>query len=153
MSAWLARSRYLVLLAVVGILVSAVTTFIWALANTVRFVVDLVANGAWDDNDTIVDLLALLDLYLIGTVLMITAIGLYELFIAKVALPEWLVIETLSDLKRKIVDVLVLVIGIKFLEKLATGKDAQDVLWVGLGSAAVMGVLVAWNALRDMGKH
>lgn len=62
-----------------------------------------------------------------------------------------MVIRTLGDLKRKIVEVIVLVIGIKFLEKLVTEKEAIDVLWYGLGSAAVMAVLVGWNALRDTG--
>jgi uncharacterized membrane protein YqhA len=96
-----------------------------------------------------VELLQVLDLYLIGTVLLITSIGLYELFVGPVELPDWLVIRTLSDLKTKIVEVLVLVIGIKFLEKAVTTKEAKDILWVGLGSAAVMTVLVAWNILKD----
>jgi uncharacterized membrane protein YqhA len=151
MAAWLARSRYLVLIAVVGIFLSALTTFGWALATTIDFVVDLIRSDAWEESSTIIELLEVLDLYLIGTVLLITAIGLYELFIGTVQLPEWLVIRTLGDLKRKLVEVIVLVIGIKFLEKLVTEKEAIDVLWYGLGSAAVMAVLVGWNAVRDSG--
>ena len=148
MSRWIGASRLLVVVAVVGVLLQAVIVFGWAIASTIDFAVDLVRTDAWEDSDTIVELLEALDLYLIGTVLVITAIGLWELFVSPVALPKWLVISTLSDLKMKIVEVLVLVIGIKFLQKLATGADAIDVLWVGLGSAAVMAVLVAWNALR-----
>jgi len=91
----------------------------------------------------------ILDLYLIGTVLIITAVGLYELFIGDVTLPGWLVIRSLSDLKTKIVEVIVLVIGIKFLEKLVTVKDPIDLLWYGLGSAVVMGVLIGWNSLKS----
>jgi len=149
MSRWIGASRLLVVFAVVGVLLQAIVTFAWAIASTVDFAIDLVSTDAWEDSDTIVDLLEALDLYLIGTVLVITAIGLWELFIGSVDLPKWLVINTLSDLKKKIVEVVVLVIGIKFLQKLATGSEAIDVLWVGLGSAAVMGVLVAWNTLRE----
>ena len=149
MSRWIGASRLLVVFAVVGVLLQAVITFGWAIASTVDFAIDLISTDAWEDSDTIVDLLEALDLYLIGTVLVITAIGLWELFIGPVDLPKWLVIKTLSDLKKKIVEVVVLVIGIKFLQKLATGSDAIDVLWVGLGSAAVMAVLVAWNTLRE----
>ena len=140
--------RYLVILAVIGIAVQAIATFGWAVWVTGDFVGDLVSTSAWQQDDTIVELLQVLDLYLIGTVLLITAIGLYELFIGEVQLPDWLVIRNLSDLKTKIVEVIVLVIGIKFVEKLVTVKDPIDVLWYGLGSAAVMAVLIGWNSFK-----
>jgi uncharacterized membrane protein YqhA len=139
--------RYLVI--VVGIAIQAVATFGWGVWITVDFVYDLVTTSAWQQETTIVELLQVLDVYLIGTVLVITAIGLYELFIAEVQLPAWLVIRNLSDLKTKIVEVVVLVIGIKFVEKLVTTKEPIDVLWYGLGSAAVMAVLIGWNTLKS----
>ena len=148
MAKLLGKLRYLVIVAVVGIGVQAVATFGWAVAITIDFIDDLIRTSAWQQDDTVVELLQVLDLYLVGTVLLITAIGLYELFIGDVQLPDWLVIRSLSDLKAKIVDVIVLVIGIKFLEKLAKGGEAIDLLWYGLGSAAVMAVLIGWNALK-----
>jgi uncharacterized membrane protein YqhA len=141
--------RYVVIVAVVGIALQAIATFGWAVWITGDFVYDLLSSSAWRQDDTIVELLQVLDLYLIGTVLIITAVGLYELFIGDVHLPEWLVIRNLSDLKTKIVEVIVLVIGIKFVEKLVTVKDPIDVLWYGLGSAAVMAVLIGWNSLKS----
>jgi uncharacterized membrane protein YqhA len=141
--------RYVVIVAVVGIALQALATFGWAVWITGDFVYDLLSSSAWRQDDTIIELLQVLDLYLIGTVLIITAIGLYELFIGDVQLPEWLVIRNLSDLKTKIVEVIVLVIGIKFVEKLVTVKDPIDVLWYGLGSAAVMAVLIGWNSLKS----
>lgn len=141
--------RYLVIVAVVGIALQAIATFGWAVWITGDFIYDLLSSSAWQQDDTVVELLQVLDLYLIGTVLIITAVGLYELFIADVALPDWLVIRSLSDLKTKIVEVIVLVIGIKFLEKLVEVKDPIDLLWYGLGSAVVMGVLIGWNNLKS----
>jgi uncharacterized membrane protein YqhA len=141
--------RYVVVVAVVGIALQAIATFGWAVWITGDFVYDLLSSSAWRQDDTIVELLQVLDLYLIGTVLIITAIGLYELFIGDVNLPAWLVIRNLSDLKTKIVEVIVLVIGIKFVEKLVTVKDPIEVLWYGLGSAAVMAVLIGWNSLKS----
>lgn len=145
------KLRYLVIVAVIGIGLQAVATFGWAAAITVDFIDDLVRTTAWQQDDTVVELLQVLDLYLIGTVLLITSIGLYELFIGDVQLPQWLVIRNLSDLKAKIVDVIVLVIGIKFLEKLVKGGEAIDILWYGLASAAVMAVLIGWNTLKSRG--
>ncbi len=141
--------RYLVVVAVFGIAIQAIATFGWAVWITIDFVYDLVTTSAWQQDDTVVELLQVLDIYLIGTVLVITAIGFYELFISEVQLPEWLVIRTLSDLKTKIVEVIVLVIGIKFVEKLVMTKEPIDVLWYGLGSAAVMAVLIGWNTLKS----
>jgi uncharacterized membrane protein YqhA len=148
MARLLARTRYLVMIGIVGIAVQALATFGWAVAITIDFILDLVTDSTWQDPGTVVELLQVLDLYLIGTVLVITAIGLYELFIGPIDVPTWLVITSLSDLKAKIVDVLVLVIGIKFLEKVVRSDEAIDVLWYGLGSAAVMLVLVGWNTLK-----
>ena len=141
--------RYLVIVAVVGIAIQAIATFGWAVWITIDFVYDLLTTSAWQQDDTVVELLQVLDLYLIGTVLLITAIGFYELFISEVQLPDWLIIRTLSDLKTKIVEVIVLVIGIKFIEKLVMTKEPIDVLWYGLGSAAVMAVLIGWNTLKS----
>ena len=141
--------RYLVIVAVVGIAIQAIATFSWAVWITIDFVYDLLTTSAWQQDDTVVELLQVLDLYLIGTVLLITAIGFYELFISEVQLPDWLIIRTLSDLKTKIVEVIVLVIGIKFVEKLVMTKEPIDVLWYGLGSAAVMAVLIGWNTLKS----
>lgn len=148
MARWLGRTRYLVVVAVVGVLVEALATYGWAVVNTLDFVRVLVTTDAREESETIIELLQVIDLYLVGTVLLITAVGLYELFVGDVDLPDWLVIRSLTDLKTKIVELLVLVIGIKFLEKAVLSKEAIDVLWVGLGSAAVMAVLVAWNALK-----
>lgn len=144
----LGKARLLVIVAVVGVFLQSLATYAWAVARTGKFMLDLVRTSAWQQDDTIVELLEVLDLYLIGTVLLITAIGLHELFVGPLEVPEWLIIKDFSSLKSKIVDVLVLVIGIKFLEKVVRSKEAIDVLWVGLGSGAVMAVLIAWNVLK-----
>lgn len=144
----LGNARLLVIVAVVGVFFQSLATYAWAVARTGKFMLDLVRTTAWKQDDTIVELLVVLDLYLIGTVLLITAIGLHELFVGSLDVPEWLIIKDFSSLKSKIVDVLVLVIGIKFLEKVVRTKEAIDVLWVGLGSGAVMAVLIAWNVLK-----
>ena len=144
----LGKARLLVIVAVVGVLFQSLATYAWAVARTGDFMLDLARTSAWQQDDTIVELLEVLDLYLIGTVLLITAIGLHELFVGSLEVPEWLIIKDFSSLKSKIVDVLVLVIGIKFLEKVVRSKEAIDVLWTGLGSGAVMAVLIAWNVLK-----
>ena len=53
----------------------------------------------------------LMDAFLIATALLIFAIGLYELFIEDIAMPEWLEVHSLHDLKAKLASVIVLVLA------------------------------------------
>jgi uncharacterized membrane protein YqhA len=96
-----------------------------------------------------VKLLDVIDIYLLGAVLLILAVGLVELFVTSVRLPAWLEIHSLSDLKGKLIDVIQMVAAIKFLEKLVTAEEALDVLWYAL---AVSIVILALLAVRWMHK-
>lgn len=97
------------------------------------------------DAGLIVPIVQLMDLFLLGTVLLVFALGLHELFIQKLDMPEWLVIDDLKKLKGKLSDVVILIVGIKFLEKLIDSKSAQDTLMTGVGVAVVIGALVLFN--------
>jgi uncharacterized membrane protein YqhA len=67
------------------------------------------------------------------------------LFIYKLDLPEWLLIDNLSKLKAKLSDVIILFMAVKFLKRLIDGKSAIDTLYVGLAVAVVAGVLILFN--------
>ena len=70
-----------------------------------------------------------MDIFLIATVLFIFAMGMYELFIEKINLPEWLIINNLHDLKAKLSSVIILVMGITFLKHLVEWTDPQGTLY------------------------
>ncbi len=142
----LEKSKYVVLIAVVSLMVCSVVTFGWGAVKTGRFVLSLFGNG----NETliIVGLLDVVDTFLIGTVLFIFAIGLYELFVGPLDQPDWLYIDDLNKLKAKLSDVIVLFMAIKFLDKLLQAKDYQETVWYAISVAIVSGVLIAFNYLR-----
>ena len=71
-----------------------------------------------------VELIAVMDTFLIATALYIFAVGLYELFIADLELPEWLNIHNMHDLKAKLSGVIILVMAVTFLEHLVHWEDA-----------------------------
>lgn len=146
MAKLLEKSKYVVLIAVVSLMVCSVATFGWGAVKTGRFVLSLLGNG----NETliIVALLDVVDTFLIATVLFIFAIGLYELFVGPLTQPEWLYIDDLNKLKAKLSDVIVLFMAIKFLDKLLQAKDYQDTVLYALSVAIVAAVLIAFNALR-----
>lgn len=91
-----------------------------------------------------------MDAFLIAIGLYIFAIALYKLFIGDLNLPAWLEMRNLYQLKVKIVSIIVLVMGIKFLEKFAVSKDAQDTLMLGAAFAVASAALIGFSALiRD----
>jgi uncharacterized membrane protein YqhA len=143
----LEQSKYMVLIGVIALLVAAAVTFGWGAIKTISFVAMLV-NSAGSDPLTIVRLLEVVDTFLIATVLLIISLGLYYLFIDKLQLPEWLVIDDLSKLKGKLSDVVVLFMAIKFLEKLLQSKDSQELIFFALSVAVVAAVLIAFNYSR-----
>ena len=135
-----------------ALLATAVVTFVWGAAKVWSFVRLLLDDGA-DSAAAIVRLLEVIDLYLLGTVLLIFAAGMVELFITPLRLPKWLVIDSLGDLKGKLIDVIQLVAAIKFLEKLVLGKDALDVLWYGIATSLVIAVLAGVRWSRSITDH
>ncbi len=145
----LESSRYVVLIAVVSLLVTAVATFIWGAVQTFFLISRFVATPT--DAGLIVPIVQLMDLFLLGTVLLVFALGLHELFIQKLALPEWLVIDDLKKLKGKLSDVLILILAIKFIEKMIDTKNAQDTLMIGIAVAVVIGGLVLFNYTSSKG--
>jgi uncharacterized membrane protein YqhA len=145
----LESARYVVLIAVVSLLVAAIATFLWGAAQTAFLISKFVA--APTDSSLIVAIVQLLDLFLLGTVLLVFALGLHELFIQKLALPEWLVIDDLKKLKGKLSDVDIIILAIKFLEKLIESKNAQDTHMTGIAVAVVIGGLVLFNYTSSKG--
>ena len=145
----LESSRYIVLIAVVSLLVAAVATFLWGAVQTFFLIGKFIATPM--DAALIVPIVQLMDLFLLGTVLLVFALGLHELFIQKLDMPEWLVIDDLKKLKGKLSDVVILILGIKFLEKLIDSKSAQDTLMTGVGVAVVIGALVLFNYTSSKG--
>lgn len=140
----LEHCKYVVLIGVVALMVAAFATFLWGSVKTINFVLMLI-NNTQDDSLITLYLLQAVDIFLIGTVLLILSTGLYDLFIHKLDLPDWLSIDDLSKLKAKLSDVIILFMAIKFLEKLLTASNPQDILFVALSVAVVAAVLIAFN--------
>ena len=81
-----------------------------------------------------------IDLYLIATVAFITALGLYKLFIAKgnFEMPIQIKISDLKSLKDKIIGVVIAALGVTFLGKIAEEEVSSDLMYMGIGIAAVI---------------
>lgn len=96
--------------------------------------------------ETIVSILTSVDAILLGTVLLVIGYGLYELFVdTNLEVPQWLEINTLDDLKAKLIGVIVAIIAVIFVGVLVDAKSANDVMYYGAGAGAVIVALAAFS--------
>ncbi len=145
MNALLSKSRYLVLIAVISLLISALAAFLWGAYKTFEILAHAAGSFGEDDHAIGVELISLMDTFMIATALYIFAVGLYELFVAELDLPEWLTIHNLHDLKGKLSGVIILVMAVNFLERLVHWKDAPSTLMFGVAIAVVTASLIAFG--------
>lgn len=154
----LASSRYLVLAAVAGALVAAFALFAYGVAETVVVIVDAVSRGEVSSKGAKALTLAfieIVDLFLLGTVFLMIALGLYELFIDEnLTLPKWLSFTSFDDLKNKLVGVVVVVLSVLFLGAVVGWDGSRDLLGFGTGVALVIAALTYFlsTAKSDKGK-
>jgi len=141
----LESSTRLILVVVVTALIAAVAALAWGVYKAGDTVVHLLK----DFNDPLmaVSFIEIMDAFLIAIGLYIFALAVYELFIGDLDLPAWLEMHTLYELKVKLVSVIVLVMGVKFLERFAEGKNAEDTLMIGIAFAVATAALVGFSVV------
>jgi uncharacterized membrane protein YqhA len=144
MSKLLEKSRYLVIIGVLGLLVAALAAFAWGLFQTVQ-TVTLIVQSLGADKGITVALLQIVDSFLIATTLLIFSVSLYELFVGDVPMPEWMVAHNLHDLKTKLSSMIVMVMAVKFVEKLVEVKSYGDILYFGAAITLVSAALIAFG--------
>ncbi len=144
MSKLLGLSRYLALIAVIGSLLASVAAYIYGFIKVVNIILKLFATAFGDEVVTI-SFIELMDTFLIATALLIFAIGIYELFVGDLDMPEWLVIKDFNGLKIKLSGVIILVLAVTFLKHLVEWKDPQGTLFFGAAIAVVGAMLIAFN--------
>lgn len=147
----LGLARYLAIVAVVGLLATSVATFGWSIARTVLFVSDLF-EGKWRTDTQVVSLLKTIDTYLLALVQFIIVVGLYELFIGELDVPEWLKIESLDELKKPIIDILVVFVAVKGIEGLLKQEDPLDALTFVGAAASLILVLTLFRLAKESAK-
>src|SRR5262245_51181237 len=120
----LASSRYFIVVAVVGSFVASAAALVYGGLSTLRVVLQAYGAGVFDEKGAkllAVELVTIIDLFLLGTVLYIVAVGLYELFVDPgLPMPGWLRISTLDDLKERLLGVVVVLLAVTFLGSAVT---------------------------------
>ena len=85
--------------------------------------------------------------FLIGTVLYITAVGLYQLFVKEIDFPAWLKVESTEELETNLIGVTVVVLAVNFMGAFFAG-GTDDLLQYGAGIALPIAALGLFVGLR-----
>ena len=140
----LEKSRYLAIIGVISLLIASVAAFAWGTFKTVHTVLLVIASLGADPAITI-EFIEIVDSFLIATAILIFTVSLYELFIGEINVPEWMLAHNLYELKGKLSSMVVLVMGVKFLQTLFEVKDASELMQSGIAIAIVSAVLIAFG--------
>lgn len=87
----------------------------------------------------------MIDVYLIATVLLILSIGMWELFVAELDVPAWLDVRSLDDLKKSLIDVLVVFVAVKSVEKFGSSDDPGKALRYAIAGSVL---ILSFTAFR-----
>lgn len=134
-------ARLMTIVGILTFLLAAVGLLFHAATETWRMAGELVApeGAAMTSQQLILGSIKLIDLVLIATTLQLVAVGLYSLFIdSTIPLPDWLRIEGIDDLKRKLIVMVIIVLAVLFLEQVTTWGTDRNVLPLGAAIALVI---------------
>ena len=137
--------RYITILAVLLSIISAFSLIVlgsWDIIQAVIFYNPLFDDSISNNNELLFKIISAIDLFLIGIVLLIFGFGIYELFVSEIDFANakftesTLKIRDLDQLKNKIIKVIIIVLIVKYFEKILKSSQnftsPQDILFFSL---------------------
>jgi uncharacterized membrane protein YqhA len=156
MSRILSGTRYLVVIPVIGLAIAASLFFVFGGIGLIRLLIELtiaaISNLTQETHSTdrgliIFEVVEFVHLFLVGTVLYITANGLYQLFINEIKFPNWLKIDSTEELETNLIGVTVVVLAVNFMGAVFVGRQ-ENLLEFGAGIALPIAALGVFLGLR-----
>ena len=152
-----ASSRFLITLAVLGTFFAAASVLIYGALTVIGIVFHLIGTEEYTPDGAkrlAVDAIEIIDVFLLGTVLYITALGLYQLFLDDtLPMPKWLVIQSLDDLKERLVGVVVVLLAVSFLGAVVTWNGNVNIAALGFAVGLVLFALAYLLTRGGMREH
>tara|TARA_B100001063_G_C16457907_1_gene401586 strand:+ start:88 stop:612 length:525 start_codon:yes stop_codon:yes gene_type:complete len=142
--------RYVVILAVILSITASISLILigsWDIIQAIIFYNPLFNSEIVDNNQLLFKIISSIDLFLIGIVLLIFGFGIYELFVSEIDFANakfsesTLKINSLDQLKNKIIKVIIIVLIVKFFEKILKFTEnftsPLDILYFGLSILSI----------------
>jgi len=142
----LESSRYLLVLPVIGSLLLTVAVVIMGLGTILAQGWKLLESGEFGAKaakQLTLTVVQTIDMFLVGAISYIVAVGIYKLFISQdeEQLLKRIKIEKLDDLENKIIGVVVVALAVGFLGKAEEAVDTQALLQGAVGISVVIAAL------------
>jgi uncharacterized membrane protein YqhA len=154
MNRFFVGTRYLIIIPVIGLGLAAAAFFFFGGINLIRFLVEVVGEALGlievhhdEEINVVIEVVEFVHTFLIGTVLYITSIGFYQLFIGEIEFPGWLKIHNTEELETSLIGVTVVVLAVNFLGVVFTGESV-DMIAQGAGIALPIAALALFIAAR-----
>ncbi len=156
MTRFLLRTRYLILVPILGLALAATFFFIFGGISLIGLMVDILLGALSlapeavepEQGVIIFEVVEHVHIFLIGTVLYITAVGLYQLFIHEIDFPNWLKIDNTEELETNLIGVTVVVLAVNFMGAVFAG-GTENLLQYGVAIALPIAALGVFVALRS----
>jgi uncharacterized membrane protein YqhA len=156
MSSFLLKTRYLILIPILGLAVAAAFFFVFGGVALLRLLIQLALSliglapeaAEMEQGVIIFEVVEFVHTFLVGTVLYITAMGLYQLFIKEIDFPQWLKIDSTEELETNLIGVTVVVLAVNFMGAIFA-RGTENLLQYGAGIAlpiAALGLFVGFRA-------
>ena len=143
----LGGSRWVIFIAVIGTFLSAMTLLLYSAGVVIKTIWDLLTDLYFSEKNAktlSLTFISMIDLFLLGTVIYIISLGLYELFVDDdLPMPRWLKIDSIEALKEKLLGVVIVLLAVTFLGQVMSWTGGRDIFYLGTGIAAVIISLVA----------
>ena len=156
MSRFFVATRFLIILPIIGLGLAAAAFFVFGGYGLLRLLFQTIMEGLGlmhfehhgEELPIVIEVVEYVHTFLIGTVLYITSIGFYQLFISEIEFPGWLKINSTDELETSLIGVTVVVLAVNFLAIVFTGENV-DLLAQGAGIAlpiAALGIFIGMRA-------
>jgi len=148
-------TRYLVILPIIGLAIAAAVLFVFGGIGLLRFLLESISapeTALGTEVLPAVEVVEFVHQFLIGTVLFLTALGLYQLFIQEVDFPRWLKVDDTEELETLLIGVSVVVLAVNFLSVVFNARQV-DLFNYGAGIALPIAALALFIGMRARAKQ
>ena len=152
----LGRSRYVVLIAVAAVILIALSLFLLGTVEAGAAIYkawEKMFNGNLQAADLTVEFLEIVTVMMKAVVFYLIGVGLFSLFITPLNVTVALGVETLSDLEEKVINVVVVILSVTFLQHFIMWENPLDTLYYGGSLAVVVAALMLFQNFRHRAKE
>ena len=139
----LENGQWIAIIAAGRLFMSSIILFLYGVYVLIVAILDIVQNYSTLNSAVVVaKFIGILDIHLPAIILLIFSVGLYELFVSPLQVPEWLKIKNIDDLKSRLASVIVMILAITFTKEFVEWRNPLETLHYAIATTLVGGMLI-----------